>query len=98
MAVALPYGRLRHFDDPQLRVGSPGLTLINLSAPSEVSFVARSGIPLAALLPQSTSDFERIDLALLPPLLFLARGVDLVMMGGAKRHGELIANFQANPP
>ena len=52
-------------------------------------------MPLAALSPQSTRDFERIDIALLPPLPFLAGGVDVVMVDGAKRNGELVADLQA---
>jgi len=40
-------------------------------------------MPLATLVPQSTSDFERIDIALLPPLPFLPSRVDMVMVGGA---------------
>ena len=47
------------------------------------------------LLPQIGGHFERVDVALLPPPMLLAGGVDLVMVDGAKRHGELIAHFQA---
>ena len=52
-------------------------------------------ILLAALLPKITCDFERIDIALLPPLSFLAGGVYIVMVGGAQRNGELVAHLQA---
>jgi hypothetical protein len=37
------------------------------------------GILLAALLPQATSNYERIDTSLLPPLLVLPSGVDVVV-------------------
>ena len=50
---------------------------------------------LAALLPQSASDDERIDVALLPPLALPACGVNLVVVGGAKRHGEFITDFES---
>ena len=33
----------------------------------------------------------------LPPFLFLAGGVDVVMVDGAKRHGELVAHLEAQP-
>ena len=33
----------------------------------------------------------------LPPFLFLAGGVDVVMVDGAKRHGELIADLETQP-
>ena len=61
-----------------------------------ISF-ARDGIALAALLAQRVGYFERIDLALLPPLSFPTGGVDMVVVDGAKRHGELIADLQAEP-
>jgi hypothetical protein len=38
---------------------------------------------------------ERIDLALLPPLSLLACGVDLMVVDGAKRNRELIADLEA---
>jgi hypothetical protein len=50
-------------------------------------------MPLAALAPQSARDFERIDIALLPPLPFLPGGVDIVMVGSAQRNGELVADL-----
>ena len=52
-------------------------------------------ITIAALLPQSARDDERIDVALLPPLALPACGVNLVVVGGAKRHGEFIADLEA---
>src|SRR6476646_6217518 len=52
---------------------------------------------IAALLPQTTSDHERIDITLLPPLMFLAGGMDVVVVDGAKRNGELIAHLQTEP-
>ena len=39
-------------------------------------------------------NLERIDIALLPPLTFLAGGVDVVVVNGAKRDGELVADLQ----
>ena len=50
---------------------------------------------LAALLPQSARDDEGIDVALLPPLALLACGVNLVVVGGAERHGKFIADLEA---
>jgi hypothetical protein len=53
------------------------------------------GTPLAALLPQATRNFERVDIPLLPPLLLFARGVDMVAVDSAKWNGEFIADLQA---
>ena len=50
---------------------------------------------IAALLPQSARDEEGIDITLLPPLALLACSVNLVVVGGAKRHGEFIADLEA---
>ena len=58
---------------------------------------ALRGMPLAALSPKTIGNYERIDIALLPPLPFLACGVDVVVVDGTKRHGELIADLQAQP-
>jgi hypothetical protein len=52
-------------------------------------------IALAALLPQSFRDDERIDVALLPPLALLACGVNLVVVGRAKWDRKFVADFQA---
>ena len=57
---------------------------------SSISF-ARSG--MAAFLPKTVGNFERINFALFPPLAFVACGVDVVVVDGAKRHGELIADL-----
>jgi hypothetical protein len=54
---------------------------------------ARCAIRLATLLPKATRNFDRVDIPLLPPLTFLPRGVDLVVVDGAKRHGEFIAHL-----
>ena len=51
----------------------------------------------AALFPKATGNYQGIDIALLPPLVFLTGGVDVVVVDGAKRDGELIADFQAKP-
>ena len=59
--------------------------------------IARYGMAIAALLPQTTSDLERIDITLLPPLTFPAGGMDVVVVDGAKRNGELIAHLQTEP-
>jgi hypothetical protein len=37
--------------------------------------------------------FEWIDASRLPPLSFLARSVDLMVVDGAKRNGEFIADL-----
>jgi hypothetical protein len=55
------------------------------------------GILLAALAPQGTGNFEGVEVALLPPLRFLTRRVDLVMMDAAQRYRELIAHLQSEP-
>src|SRR5262249_1768575 len=55
------------------------------------------GILLAALVPQGTRNFERIDIALLPPLLFLTCRMDVVMGCGAKRTCELVPDLQPEP-
>ena len=55
------------------------------------------GVALAAPLPKTTGNFERVDVPLLPPRLLLSRGVDVVVMGSAKWNGELIADLQAEP-
>ena len=54
-------------------------------------------VPFVALLPEATGDDEGIDIALPPPPAFVACGVDVVMVDGAKRHGELIANLETQP-
>lgn len=54
-------------------------------------------MPLTALSPKVLRKDEGINIALLPPLSFLAGGVDVVVVNGAKRDGELIANLQAEP-
>jgi hypothetical protein len=46
-------------------------------------------------VPQITSNFDWVDIPLLPPLPFLAGRVDLVVVDGAERNGEFIANFQS---
>jgi hypothetical protein len=42
-------------------------------------------MPLAALLPKAASNLKWIEIALPPPLSFLAGGVYIVMVGGAQR-------------
>jgi hypothetical protein len=53
------------------------------------------GIARAAPLPEAIGNYEGINIALLPPLVLLACGVDVVVVDGAKRDGELIAHLQA---
>jgi len=70
--------------------------MVLLSVVSE----APSGLPalgqiLTALLPKLSSHFERVDIALIPPLTLLPGGMDVVMVNGAEWHGKLIAHFQA---
>ena len=50
------------------------------------------------MLPKTTGNFEGIDIALFPPLSFLASGVDLMVVDGAKRNGELIADLSGSSP
>jgi len=50
---------------------------------------------LAALLPRTTGNDSWIDIAFLPPLPFLAGGVDVVVVNGTKWHGELVTDLQA---
>ena len=50
---------------------------------------------LAAFLPKIAGDGEGIQVSLLPPLAFLAGGVNLVVVGGAKRHREFVADLEA---
>jgi hypothetical protein len=54
-------------------------------------------MPLMTLQPKSTGNFERVDIALLPPLPFLTGGVNLMMVDGAERNRELVADLQAEP-
>lgn len=54
-------------------------------------------MPLTAPLPKDTRDFERINIALLPPLPLLASGMDVVVVNGAKWDRELITHLQAEP-
>ena len=51
------------------------------------------GVAFAALLPKAIGNFERVDISLFPPVPFLACGVDLMVVNGAKRNGELIADL-----
>ena len=51
------------------------------------------GILLSALLPKAASNYQWIDVPFLPPLPFLSCGVDLMVVDGAKRNGELIADL-----
>ena len=51
-----------------------------------------------AFFPQIASHFEGIDLVLIPPRLFIARLMQLPMMPAAKRHGELITDFETDCP
>ena len=54
--------------------------------------------PLATRPPQLARDLKWIDVTLLPPLPLLECGVDLVVVDGAQRHGELIADLERNAP
>ena len=49
----------------------------------------------AALFPKAIGNYQGIDIALLPPLVLLTGGVDVAVVDGAKRDGELIADFEA---
>jgi hypothetical protein len=63
-----------------------------------VCFVLGDRMAIATLLPQSAREDERIDVAFLPPLALLACSVNLAVMGSTKRHGEFIADLEAEPP
>ena len=56
------------------------------------------GQPVGALLPQSACDFEGVNVLLLPPLLLLACGVDLVVMDRAEGDCEFVADLEAQSP
>ena len=47
------------------------------------------------LFPKPLGDFERVDLEILPPGYLITGLVQLPMMAAAERHGELIADFEA---
>jgi hypothetical protein len=51
-------------------------------------------ISIAGLLAQPRSLSKRINLMLLPPLPLVASGVVLLMVNGAKRHLEFIADLE----
>jgi len=53
------------------------------------------GAALLAFSPQPTSNHQRIYLPFLPPLSFLCRVVQLVVMCRAKRDCELVADLDA---
>ena len=63
----------------------------------DLARLTRAGITFAVFVPQITSNFERVDIPLLPPLPFLAGRMDLVVMDSAKRDGEFIADLQTQP-
>ena len=44
--------------------------------------------------PKMARDPQRIDSVPLPPFSFIARSMILVVVDGAKRHGELVADLQ----
>ena len=46
------------------------------------------------MCPEIGRRFERINLALLPPVSLVAGGMVLGVVNGAERHGELVADFQ----
>jgi hypothetical protein len=71
--------------------GAPALTGSALQNLRLVISFACFGIALTALLPKTIGNDERIDLALQPPLSFLAGRVDAVVVNCAKRDSELIA-------
>jgi hypothetical protein len=49
------------------------------------------GISLAALLPKAARDFERINIALLPPLSLLASSMDVVVARAARIGSDDVA-------
>ena len=50
-----------------------------------------------ALLPKCVGNLKRVNIALLPPLVFLSRGVNAVVVDGTERNRELIAHLQTKP-
>ena len=54
-------------------------------------------VPAHGLPPKCIGDLKRIEIALLPPLPFLARGVNAVVVNGAERNSEFIAHFHTEP-
>jgi hypothetical protein len=54
-----------------------------------------SGMPL---LPESSSDFQRIDLQVLPPGNLAAGLMELAMMATTERHGELVTDLEPDRP
>jgi hypothetical protein len=46
-------------------------------------------------LPKAIGNYEGINIALLPPLVLHTSGVDVVVVDGAKRDSELVADLQA---
>ena len=53
-------------------------------------------MPLTALPPKGVGNFQRVNIALLPPLSLIAGGVNVLVVYGAKRNGELIAHLVAD--
>src|SRR5680860_1521969 len=51
-------------------------------------------LQLPALLPEFSGHYQRIELPVLPPLPLVPDCVVLMMMDGAQRHGELVADFE----
>ena len=51
-----------------------------------------------SLTPKIPRNRQRIDSVAVPPLPLIARGMIFGVMDGAERHGELVADLQAQPP
>src|SRR5262245_3438497 len=55
-----------------------------------------AGAHMLAFLPQALCEGEWINLMLLPPQPLIAGCVVLLMMNGAERYGEFVADFEPN--
>ena len=49
------------------------------------------------MLPKRIGNLKRVNIALLPPFLFLSRGVNVVVVDGTEGNRKLIAHFQTKP-
>src|SRR5262245_30758716 len=79
-----------------LASGSFGLcSLLDSILVNSAGFARRRGMLAALLPPEAAGNCEGIDIALLPPIPLLTGGVDVVMVDGAERHGELVAHLEA---
>jgi hypothetical protein len=55
-----------------------------------------AGAHMLAFLPQALREGEWINLVFLPPLPLIAGSVVLLMVNGAQRYGEFVADLEPN--